>query len=78
MKTSQFSWQSYLFGLASAVALFGVYGAAHLQTPGAGRYQAVASENRLMILDTMTGKAWTKFVSSGSGTTSSGFEDAKR
>ena len=70
-------WRSFLAG-AGLVALFGVgFAATAPDRPNTGRFQGAAGPNHLLIVDTRTGKAWTKFVSDASGATSKNFHKSK-
>ena len=42
-------------------------------TPTVGRYQVGGTASQGFVIDTVTGQVWTKFTSSGSGTTDNDF-----
>jgi len=67
-------------GVVSGVCVVGlafVLGAAPGSQPQPGRFQMVANENHVFILDTATGQAWEKFVTSSEGGTSEDFAKEK-
>jgi hypothetical protein len=68
---------SAIFSSACVVLLAFTLGASPASEPSPGRFQMVANENHVFILDTATGQAWEKFVTSNQGVTSDDFAKEK-
>ena len=74
---STFDWPSFLAG-AGLAALLGIgLAAAAPAPPAAGRFHAAGADKHFVIVDTVTGQAWTEFVPDEAATSSRNFHGAK-
>ncbi len=81
-KTITFDFKSMLIGLLAGFAFFMMMGASSPEDNGRGKYQAVASEEGFMILDTQTGAyIFDRFAGRGTwnvGTFSDRFKEGEK
>lgn len=71
MKT-EIDLKSALIGLLAGIIGMLAIGASS-STPTVGRYQVGGTASQGLVIDTVTGQVWTKFTSSGSGSSDNDF-----